>query len=274
MVDRFILKRGWGILLVAFCATWGMGFSEDSPGGKVKINLIKGDWGAAEADILAVLYSSSEPLLEQFPDLEQTKINLESQGGPIVLYRRDPQGAYRVKLNVKGLYWSQYAYQFSHELCHILCRYREGPNWNGWFEEALCELASLYSLRAMGETWKTDAPYPNWRGYGKSLTQYAQDLVDETKMPEDLSKWYRFHREALQDKATDRAKNRVVAVALLPLFEEAPDLWKAIASINAIPDREVDFPEFLREWHKVAPQPQREGVAKVALLFKVDLSDR
>lgn len=273
MRKKFILGAIRICLVLGISLGSGVLFSQDSIAGDVEIKLIEGDWGAGKADILAVLRSSTEPLLAQFPDHKAMKINVESQGGPIVLYRRDPGNAYRVKLNVKGMYWSQYAYQFSHELCHILCQYREGPNWNGWFEESLCELASLYSLRVMGETWKTDAPYPNWKGYGKSLNQYAQKMIDETEVPEDLSKWYRFHREALQSKATDRAKNRVAAVAMLPIFEKSPDLWIAIASINAIPNREVEFPEFLREWHKASPEPQRRGVAEVAKLFQVDLSD-
>ncbi|MCP6756902.1 hypothetical protein NL533_35270, partial [Klebsiella pneumoniae] len=70
-----------------------------------------------------------------------------------------------LKLDTSNTFWSQYAYQFAHEFCHVLCGYREDDPGTQWFEETLCETASLFVLRAMAREWKTAPPYPHWKDY-------------------------------------------------------------------------------------------------------------
>jgi hypothetical protein len=114
-----------------------------------------GDWdGASLADVTKVLTSAAETLWEQVPERRLAPIHVEPKGGPIVLYQRGPGGAYRVRLDTGSTYWCQYAFQFAHEFCHILCRYEETEKANKWFEESVCEAASLFALRRMAEVWK------------------------------------------------------------------------------------------------------------------------
>ena len=244
---------------------------KDSKKNDVVIKPLGKNWGASKGDVKAILDSSIKPLHVRFPDREFAEITVEPKGGPLVLYKRGPQGEHRVRLEVNGPFWSQYAYQFSHEFCHILCNYKEGPNWNLWFEEAICEMASLYTLRTMGKTWEKDAPYRNWREYRTALTKYADKLIDDTEVPRDLSRWFQDNRAALKKNGTDRPKNRVVAKAMLPIFEADPDLWGAVAYLTSVPDREIDFLDFLKEWQKASPKKYRGGIAKVAALFRVTL---
>ncbi len=83
-------------------------------------------------------------------DLRKTKV-LVSKGahGPIVLFKKGENGEHLIKLATEKLHWAQYAYQFSHEICHVLCGYENDHQGNLWFEETLCETASLYCLRRM-----------------------------------------------------------------------------------------------------------------------------
>ena len=167
---------------------------------------------------------------------------------------------------------SQYAYQFSHELCHILCNYKESGKQNKWFEEALCEMASIYSLRRMAEDWKTRPPYPHWKGYSESLNAYAQDLIDKTSVPEDLAAWYQANKEHLSRNSGDRPKNRIVGVRLLPLFEKNPGLWQAVASLNKGARRnQQDFPAYLRAWHAHAPRRFGPQIAEIAAILGVGI---
>ena len=81
---------------------------------------------------------------------------LSESDDPITPYRPSRQGPFTVFLAARDDYWCQFAYQFSHELCHVLSDYErlgEGPN--GWFHEAICELASVFTLRRMAERWLT-----------------------------------------------------------------------------------------------------------------------
>ena len=79
-------------------------------------------------------------------------ILVEPKGGPITLFRRGPKGEYLVRLNTGDRHWAQHAYQFAHEFTHILANYDEHERRNKWFEESICEMASLFVLRRMSET--------------------------------------------------------------------------------------------------------------------------
>ncbi len=82
-------------------------------------------------------------------------------------------------LSTKDRFWSQYSYHFSHELCHhvIDSDFYTANDKFGWFEEALCELASIFSVEKMSITWQTNPPYANWTEYSKSLNSYVTDIL-------------------------------------------------------------------------------------------------
>lgn len=233
------------------------------------------EWGdAVPADVRAVLGSVIDALLPFVPGAESIVIEVRSRGGPISLFERAPDGAVRVHLDTGGNLWSQYAYQFSHELCHVFCRFDRDDTGNRWFEEAVCEVASLFVLRRMAATWRERPPYPNWRGYADSLETYAARIIDEGRLPEGLSlaDWYERHRDELPTRPTDRDNARAIAVALLPLFEDEPGRWGAIPWLNAArPARPQSFRDYLLDWRRHAPQKHAVAIEAVAAAFGVML---
>ncbi|MDH3585413.1 MAG: hypothetical protein OER86_14515, partial [Phycisphaerae bacterium] len=181
-------------------------------------------WKASGADVQKVLDSTAAQLWPYFPGRQLKPILVEARGGPIVLYDRGPAGEYRVRLNTGETYWAQYAFQFAHEFCHILCNYDQDPRRNKWFEESICELASLFVLRRLSHAWKKNPPYPHWRSFAPAFDKYARNRMNQGTLPADrsLAQWYREHVQTLEKKSTQRALNQVVAVALLPMFEKDP----------------------------------------------------
>ncbi|MCA9268010.1 MAG: hypothetical protein KDA41_06045, partial [Planctomycetales bacterium] len=166
--------------------------------------------------------------------------------------------------------WAQYSYQFAHEFCHILCNYRETPHRNKWFEESLCETASLYSLRAMAEQWQTDPPYPNWKGYSAALAKYAADRIAAAQLPQGqtLADWFADHEATLYQQAVNRELNNVAAVQLLPLLEEDPQRWEAVAWLNEAPSGQSQtLREFLAAWREKAPQRHRGFIRQISVNF-------
>jgi hypothetical protein len=241
------------------------------------IQVVRDGWGqAAPATVKRVFESTAREIWKHCPNRKLSPIIVSAKGGPIVLYDRGPNGEFVVRLNTGDLYWSQYAYQFAHEFCHILCNYDQDKTGNKWFEESICEMASLFALRRMGESWKTLPPFGHWKGYAKHLTAYAEDRMKKSRLPKDktLVDWYERHAERLHGTAVDRELNNVVATALLPLFEADPQHWAAVAYLNhGKPEKPQTFAEFLTDWHKHCPKRHRDFVTRVAKEFGVELDE-
>jgi hypothetical protein len=231
-------------------------------------------WEAELENVQKVLESAAGALWVYFPGRELKPILVEPKGGPIVLFNRGKNGEFRVRLNTGERYWSQYSFQFAHEFCHILCNPVDDDTSNKWFEESLCEMASLFALRRMGETWKTDPPYPNWRGYAPALRKYADDRIEKASLPADqnLAAWYREHEAALRREPTQRELNEVAAVALLPLFEKEPAHWQAVGCLNAAPvPTPRSFATYLWDWHGRVPAEHQPFVRQIAAKFGMAL---
>ncbi len=232
------------------------------------------EWKTDLRTVDKVLHATASELWQYFPDRKLDPILVEPRGGPIVLFKRGKQGEYFVRLNTGETYWSQYIYQFAHETCHILCRYREGDESNKWFEESLCELASLFVLRQMADRWEKQPLFAHWKGYEKSMRTYAEDRMKLGLLPANktLAQWRREHAEALTKNATDRDRNQVVAVALLPLFEKTPEHWEAVWHLNEGDVRKVrTFEEHLLNWHENTPKKRQAFVRSIAAAFEVKI---
>lgn len=245
---------------------------------KLAIGLGSDDWGDADKqDVLEVVRSAAVPVWKAAgsPALHPITVLNDSQG-PLVSYERGPGDAYRVLVDVEGREWAQLSYQFSHEMAHILANYREGPNKQKWFEESICECASLYSLFEMGKTWKTAAPYPNWTSYAGALTRYAQKRIDQAAAipDDDLAAWYATNRTKLESNATLRDLNLIVAVRLLKICNEHPNYWTAIRSLNLgnAADNE-NLERYLEAWYGRVAEPERVVVRKIAGLFSLTLPE-
>lgn len=236
------------------------------------------DFEAGEADIRAVLDSSGMQLWKHFPgyELEPMLVRHNDQG-PISLYQRTEQGEVVVKLDVEGTYWSQFAYQFAHEFCHVLCGFREQGRSNLWFEEMLCETASLFAMRGMAKQWRESPPYKNWASYRDSLRDYVDDIIRGREHlaaihRHGLAAFWQQHADTLRKNPTDRDLTGAMAVVLLHHFERTPANWEAVRWLNAsAAPREEPFAAYLGRWKQAVPMRQAAWVAEVAEMFGEEL---
>jgi len=274
------MKRSAWLLamwLVAGCGGLAVGGGRPAPRPRLLICPAPvGEWKAPIENVQHVLYSAARELWRYFPPEKTLEpIIVAPKGGPIVWYRRGLNGEYYVQLATGSTYWAQYAFQFAHEFCHILCGYTRKEKANKWFEESLCELASLFALRRMAITWAKNPPYPNWRSFAPHLASYAENRMKGHRLPpgKSLAQWYKENEAALRKNPTDRERNLVVATALLPLFEAQPQHWPAIESLNAAAtDRQRTFAEYLADWHRSAPREHRPFIAAIASRFGIALA--
>jgi hypothetical protein len=243
---------------------------------ELRLIIMPGNWGESELeDIRKVCISSAGTIWSQLPDDSLSPILVQrSQSGPISLFQRGKGNEYVIKLDTSDNAWAQCAFQFSHEFCHILCNYRNVPNRQLWFEETLCESASLFALRRMAVEWKTKAPYPNWTSYSSALGDYAADRIKKYDSQKDpVSEFYQMHKAELEENANNRELNGYMALKLLPMFEKTPSAWQSLRYINLGPEKEnTSFEHYLSGWHERVPAKHKQFVKKVAAEFGIDLT--
>jgi len=241
----------------------------------LRIIVMPGDWGESQiADIKRVAESAAHPIASLLNERRFAPIILQrSKSGPITLYKRGVGNEYQVRLDTSDRAWAQLAFQFAHEFCHIVCNYRDAKNPQIWFEETLCECASLYSLRRMGENWKTNPPYSNWKSYATALTDYANTRVNaQNAKTKTVAEFYHENKRELERSGTNRELNNFIAVKLLPLFEDSPESWHSLRYLNlGNPEENLSLEEYLEGWHQRVPERHREFILRVSKLFEVEL---
>lgn len=175
---------------------------------------------------------------------------------PVAFYKSFFDGGpdeYQVGLTVTDTYWSQFAYQFGHEFSHVLQDHdritRNNPN--SWFHESLCELATLWAISRMSETWEDRPPYRNWANYRHSLASYANNLKNRAEVQysgtgaEWLTEWEDRMRS---DESDVFLYSRVVQLSykFLPIFEENPEAWNIIRQMPATRGK---MSEYMQDWY-------------------------
>lgn len=255
------------IFLLLLLPSWVVAFA---PLGTLKI---ESDWGNANpVDVQAVLNSTSNVISAYAGNRSLGTIIVRNDTkGPISLYERGPNNEYIVLVDIKGRYWAQLAYQFSHEICHLLTNYDLAPNnvtRQQWFEESVCEAFSLFVLEKMAKQWEVEAPYPNWKSYAPELQRYADDMMKQSHRAYavDLRQWYRQHKNTLEGNpyAQDRHLNEKFATHVLDLFKRAPGQWAALNYLNLGVDTEDrSFAKYLSDWYLNTPAQYQPLVAQM-----------
>jgi hypothetical protein len=246
--------------------------AQEPPKHPLEIRVAAEGWGDADPDdIRKVLESAGRALLVQLPDLKVPPIDVSrSRTGPITLFQRGPGGEIRIRLDVEGRHWAQFSFQFGHEICHVVCGCVDYVNPDLWFEESICETASLYVLGRMAEEWKVRPPYPTWKDYAPALQKYRDERLAQGKLPEEtsLTEWFREKKAALRKDPHQRPLNLVAGSAMLPIFEAAPEHWGALPFLNTIRGGMMrSFPGYLGDWSRSAPEKHREFIATLAVRF-------
>ena len=270
---------------LAAAGGWVLGADAPLPAGRqLDFQLTEGFGDVQVADLRAVLNSTAESLWRHCPNTRWEVPGFHvyrSRTTPITLHEHRTDERIAIGLAAEGRHWAQFAFQFAHEFAHALAshagdwkmRWIGNHGANQWFEEALCETASLFALRAMSRTWADQPPYPNWKSYAPALTKYAEERLAQcaTILAADAPfvPWFAGQIESLRKASTQRDKNLVVARQLLPLFETQPAGWESLTALNLTRDRDPGkaFDRHFADWIASAPESQRGFLARVRSVF-------
>lgn len=201
--------------------------------------------------------------------------------GPVAFYRNFFGGnpnEYKIGLKVTDTHWSQFSYQFAHEFCHILMRHDTTHlnNPNIWFYESLCELANLWVIRRMGETWSWRAPYKGWQGWRHNLTNYANHLLNRQEIQYNgtgkqwLNKWESKMREDINTHF-DYAKVSQLSYKFLRIFEKNPEAWNAV---RQIPASKQKMDKFMSEWYNKVDIADKQFVKDIAKVMGINVVNK
>ena len=167
-------------------------------------------------------------------------------------------------------------YQFSHELCHVLTNFdRHKGHKHRWFDETLCEVASLFVLHRLAELWKLEPPdaIVDATGFAPNHHTYADRIA--ARYPRlsrrDLPGWFAGVLPRLEVDPYQRELCGTIAVALLDALRTDPSLWRDCGHLNDWdPNGDPTFANYLGSW---TSNLQEHGLdaplpAAVAELFK------
>lgn len=232
-------------------------------------------WGGRPEDVAAVCVSCAETIftaIKPEPGREPTVLVIRDPQGPIALTQRGPDGQVIVLLSTGDRRWSQVAYQFSHELGHVLCGDLTLTKPQRWFEESFCESLSLWTMDKMGIAWKTRPPYPNWKSYAPHLSEYIGKVRDRAATPKSLADWYRKQRDHLTAEPYDRPKNLIPAKQLAAEAHQNANFYQAFIYLRRPGKNQADtLPWLLVNWHSHCPAELKFAPARVAELLEIEL---
>ncbi len=164
---------------------------------------------------------------------------------------------YEIRINAKVTLWSKCVYQFSHELCHVLANFdRCRGHKHKWFEESICEMASLYVLRRLSVVWRVNPP-PTIIGavqYASSYATYVDNFAAKYDVPPrgELDEWLASNIPAMEKNSTIRDLNAIVSLSLLDCFLKDSVLWREIGHLNLWNSHDDEtFEDYLESWEEV-----------------------
>lgn len=220
---------------------------------KPAVEIANGNWGATSLRAAgAVLESAAAVLCGAFDRWPDAPVHvMPGDGSPYVAWDRRP---YRIWLSARDTYWCQYAYQFSHKLCHVLVNFdRIRHHRHKWFEESVCELAALFVLIRLSERFRHCPPLEviGAEEFAPHFATYARSIADSVPaVPRaGLPAWLSGNLAALETHHVDRTLNRTAAVAMLDNFLDDESLWRDCVALN-LWDASADasFADHLDSW--------------------------
>jgi hypothetical protein len=235
-----------------------------------------GNWGGSgPADVAAVIQSMRSACLTDVALLsdrqpERLRVDDRSGSNPSVwLHTEFPTTAW-ITVIVGARDWCNLAYQFGHELGHVLCNSWQPDakprNPCQWVEEALVEAFSLRGLARMADGWERSPPFPNDNAYAGSIRSYRETILAgyrKTAQDQDsavgFGAWFKA-RKAFFDQRGGLDDAHGAVVPMLGLLEGDAATVADMGALNRWPGRSgVPLPDYLDLWQNSCAQLNAPG---------------
>ncbi len=213
----------------------------------------------------------------------QLRVDEHHSGPPHIWLHTEQPDLGWVAVDFAQLAWIQLAYQFGHELGHVLCN-----SWvwkaeltppTRWLEEAMVEAFSIRGLGLLADSWERDPPFPHNAGYAKAIRAYRQNLIEGYRKGPDgrpvsnLAEWYHANRATLdRDHGLNRNEGPAI-VAILAEFDRDKRCVEDMGAVNRWPGRcGIPVEEYLAVWRVSCAQLSAPGALPARLKTLLDVA--
>ena len=237
-----------------------------------------GDWaGSLPSSVLAVLQQARQACLtgvQLVSDRQPGRLHIDdhSSGPPSIWLHFDNSRIGWIIVDVGERDWSRLAYQFGHELGHVLCNSWDSTSKplppSQWLEEAMVEAFSIRGLGRLASSWETAPPFAGDNAFGAAIRQYRQHVIDgyagsvDRNPYTDVAGWFHNTQPALE--APGIGLNPIEGPALLAIQAELEQDDGCVADMGALnrwPQRSaVPIEEYLTLWEASCKELHAPGL--------------
>jgi hypothetical protein len=223
-----------------------------------------GDWGASPPRAAAAVISRMREvslagvalLSDQQPD--RLRVDNHTSGYPAVWLHDDGTRTAWLIVDIGPVDWSKLAYQFGHELGHVLCNSWEASakprTPSQWLEESMVEAFSIRGLGLLAESWARNPPFPGDAAFASAIRDYRANLIAKYKraageLPgDDMASWFRASRNALEKSALSDIEGPMI-LRLVAEMEGDKTCVEDLGAVNRWPERTgVSIEDYLSLW--------------------------
>jgi hypothetical protein len=229
---------------------------------------VHGDWaGSLPQAALAVVSRMRESCLagvrlvsDQQP--ERLRVDNHTSGPPAIWLHLDGTPLAWIIVDIGPYDWCKLAYQFGHELGHVLCN-SWGPeakprNPSQWLEEALVEAFSIRGLGRLAQSWAENPPFPGDAAFAGAIGTYRDNLLTryqtvatEQGATGNLAAWFQTHRAALETDGGVVGDARAAVPTILTELEADLAGIEGLGALNRWPQRTgVPVEDYLSQWKR------------------------
>jgi len=229
---------------------------------------VQGEWGKSLPGAAATVISRMRVVCLAGVRLlsDQQPIGLRVQnrasGSPAIWLHDDASRTAWIIVNIGERDWCKLAYQFGHELGHVLAN-SWGPDARPqrpcqWLEEALVEAFSLRGLEKLAGSWEQHPPFRNDAPFANAIRQYRRSAIERyekvaaDRMPASgVDAWFRQNRSALESDGVISGPAQAAVPTMLHELESDVRSIEDMGALNRWIGRSaVPIEQYLRLWER------------------------
>jgi hypothetical protein len=206
-------------------------------------------------------------------DRQPTRLRVDehTSGPPAIWLHADGSTMAWIIVDISPQDWSKLAYQFGHELGHVMAN-----SWQPhakpkppcqWIEEALVEAFSIRGLDRLAESWKQNPPFAGDNAFGDSISNYRRNIIqnyaalaDQQGLSDHAGKWFSDHRGEIEKPGLNPFA-QAFSVSVLDEYEHDPSCLEALGALNRWPGRTgIPVDEYLQQWEASCAELQASSL--------------